>query len=197
MKIQSLTIALCIAALCVGCNKKDPATQVKSNNLPKAATAGDSASAGAIAVVDIDSLAAKCEYCKDGQKSLEAKQKSFQQQLQAKGQALQNAMVSFQQKAQSGSFTSQQQAEAAQKQLEKQQQQLQAFQQRIENEMTNATKNYQAKLRLDISAFLQEYNKDGRFKVIISRSGDNVLYVDPAVDITNDVIAGLNKSYKK
>lgn len=106
-------------------------------------------------------------------------------------------MVSFQQKAQSGGFTSQQQAEAAQKQLEKQQQQLQAFQQRIENEMANATKNYQAKLRLDISAFLQEYNKDGRFKVIISRSGDNVLYVDPAVDITNDVIAGLNKSYKK
>ncbi len=197
MKIQSLTIALCIAALCVGCNKKDPAAQVKSNNLPKAAAAGDSASAGAIAVVDIDSLAAKCEYCKDGQKSLEAKQKSFQQQLQAKGQALQNAMVSFQQKAQSGGFTSQQQAEAAQKQLEKQQQQLQAFQQRIENEMANATKNYQAKLRLDISAFLQEYNKDGRFKVIISRSGDNVLYVDPAVDITNDVIAGLNKSYKK
>lgn len=63
--------------------------------------------------------------------------------------------------------------------------------------MNKATENYQTQLRKDIATFLKEYNSDGRFKVIISKSGDNVLYSDPSVDITNDVIEGLNKSYKK
>ena len=98
---------------------------------------------------------------------------------------------------QSGAFTSQQQAESAQAQLQKQQQALQAFQEKIENEMAQATQNYQKKLREDLNTFLKSYNSDGRFKVIISKSGDNVLYSDPSVDITEDVIAGLNKSYKK
>ena len=108
-------------------------------------------------------------------------------------------MVSFQKKVQSGAFTSQQQAESAQAQLQKQQQALQAFQEKIQSEMVQATQNYQKKLREDLNTFLKSYNSDGKFKVIISKSGDypNVLYSDPSVDITEDVIAGLNKSYKK
>ncbi len=178
----------------VACDKKD--SQVKPNGLPKAA-ATNAGAASSVAVVDIDTLAAKSEYCKDGQKELENKQKKYREQLNSKGQALQNAIASFQKKMQSGAFTSQQQAESAQAQLQKQQQALQAFQEKIENEMAQATQNYQKKLREDLNTFLKSYNSDGRFKVIISKSGDNVLYSDPSVDITEDVIAGLNKSYKK
>ena len=32
--------------------------------------------------------------------------------------------------------------------------------------------------------------------MIVSKTGDNVLYADPSVDITNDVVDGLNKIYK-
>ena len=178
MVIKANAAMLLVAAglSLVACNKKD--SQVKPNGLPKA-------------------LAAKSEYCKDGQKELENKQKKYREQLNSKGQALQNAIASFQKKMQSGAFTSQQQAESAQAQLQKQQQALQAFQEKIENEMAQATQNYQKKLREDLNTFLKSYNSDGRFKVIISKSGDNVLYSDPSVDITEDVIAGLNKSYKK
>ena len=192
MVIKANAAMLLVAAglSLVACNKKD--SQVKPNGLPKAA-ATNAGAASSVAVVDIDTLAAKSEYCKDGQKELENKQKKYREQLNSKGQALQNAIASFQKKMQSGAFTSQQQAESAQAQLQKQQQALQAFQEKIENEMAQATQNYQKKLRED----LKSYNSDGRFKVIISKSGDNVLYSDPSVDITEDVIAGLNKSYKK
>ena len=180
MVIKANAAMLLVAAglSLVACDKKD--SQVKPNGLPKAA-ATNAGAASSVAVVDIDTLAAKSEYCKDGQKEL----------------ALQNAIASFQKKMQSGAFTSQQQAESAQAQLQKQQQALQAFQEKIENEMAQATQNYQKKLREDLNTFLKSYNSDGRFKVIISKSGDNVLYSDPSVDITEDVIAGLNKSYKK
>ena len=33
--------------------------------------------------------------------------------------------------------------------------------------------------------------------MIFSKSGDNILYADQSVNITNEVIAGLNKAYKK
>ena len=187
MVIKANAAMLLVAAglSLVACNKKD--SQVKPNGLPKAA-ATNAGAASSVAVVDIDTLAAKSEYCKDGQKELENKQKKYREQLNSKGQALQNAIASFQKKMQ---------AESAQAQLQKQQQALQAFQEKIENEMAQATQNYQKKLREDLNTFLKSYNSDGRFKVIISKSGDNVLYSDPSVDITEDVIAGLNKSYKK
>ena len=67
----------------------------------------------------------------------------------------------------------------------------------IEGEMAKATQQYQQVLRDSLDNFLKEFNRDGRYKLILSRSGDNVLYADPAVDITNEVVAGLNKRYKK
>lgn len=193
--LHTLGIALIATGLSLtGCNKKEPAQQVKSNGLPKAAATQTTAP---VAIVDIDSLASQYEYCKEGLAALDAKQAKFRQQLNSKGQALQNGMVEFQKKLQSGGYTSQQQAEQAQAKLQKQQQALQNLQMKIEEEMTEATQTYQDQLRKNLHDFLKEFNKDGRYKVILSKSGDNVLYADPTVDITSEVVAGLNKNYTK
>lgn len=198
-KIFTLSAKGCLcAALALAltaCNKQSPSTSVKPNGLPKA---GQNAPAtGNVAIVDIDSLATQYDYCKAGQKQLESKQEAYRKQLNAKGEALQKAMMNFQQKLQNNGFTSQQQAEAAQAALQKQQQQLQSYQEKVERDLAAATSAYQETLRDSLRSFLKEYNADGRFKVILSKSGDNVLYTDPGVDITNDVVAGLNKRYNK
>lgn len=193
---RNTVILALITLAAVSCNQKSPTQQVKQNGLPKSESTTN-ATASSVAVVDIDTLADKCNYCKDGQKALEAKKNTLTKQFNAKTQSLQNAVISFQKKAQAGQFTSQQEAQKQQAALQKQQQDLQAYQERIERDLAKAQQEYQDKLRKDLNAFLKEYNKDGRFKVIISKSGDNVLYTDPSVDITNDVIEGLNKSYKK
>lgn len=202
-QIPKLVLGVLIAGLALtACNKKEPAQQVKPNGLPKAGA--QAAKTMEVAIVDIDSLATQYTYCKDGLKALEAKQANYRQQLNNKAQALQNAVMAFQKKAQSGGFTSQQEAENAQAALQKQQQALQQFHERIENEMANATKQYQKVLRDSLNSYLRDYNKDQRYKLILSKSGDNVLYAVPTVlyaaptaDITADVIAGLNKRYKK
>lgn len=195
MNLTKAGICLLTAGMIfTACEKKTMPQQVKSNGLPKADTKESNIP---VAIVDIDTLASQYEYCKVGQKALESKQNSFRNQLNAKGQALQKAMESFQSKMQNGGFTSQQQVENAQAQLQRQQQALQNFQVKIENQMMQATQAYQSELRDSLNSFIKEYNKDGKFKVILSKSGDNVLYADPSVDITMDVIAGLNKRYKK
>ena len=68
--------------------------------------------------------------------------------------------------------------------------------QRLTNEFQVETDRYNAALRDSIRHFLAEYNKDKRYSLILSKAGDNLLYADKAFDITNDVIAGLNKAYK-
>ncbi len=191
----NLAMLLMAAGLTLtACNQKEPSKQVKSNGLPQA---GAAAGSTAVAIVDVDTLTSQYEYCKQELDKLEAKQRGYQQQLNSKGQALQNAMVNFQKKLQSGGFTTQQQAEAEQAKLQKQQQALQNFQMQVEEDMAKATHTYQEKLRKDLNAFLKEFNHDGRYKVIISKSGDNVLYADPACDITAQIVEGMNKQFKK
>lgn len=197
MKRNKWSVAVCAVAAALAltaCGKKNPAGQVKHTALPKAGANTDKAE---VAFIDIDTLAAQYEYCIEGQKALEAKQNGYRSQLEAKGQALQNALAAYQKKMQSGEITSEAQAQAAQSKLQQQQAQLQQYQSRIENEMAAATQAYQEALRDSLRRFLNDFNSDGRYKMILSRSGDNILYADKALDITNDVVTGLNKRYKK
>lgn len=192
--------AMLLAAglLLAGCNKNNPADKVKNNGLPKAETAAvKSQRTFEVAVVDIDTIAAKCDFCVDGQKKLEDKQRAYAKQLENKGAALQKAAMAFQKKMQDGTITSQQQAEAEQAKVMKQDEALKRYEASVQAEMAKAAQDYQDELRKRLNDFIKEYNKDGRYKVILSRSGDNILYTDPAVDITNDVVEGLNKGYKK
>ncbi len=204
MKRNKWSVAVCAVAAALAltaCGKKSPADNVKhSTALPKAGANADKAE---VAFIDIDTLAAKYEYCIEGQKALEAKQNGYRSQLEAKGQALQNALAAYQKKMQNGEITTEAQAQAAQTKLQNQQAQLLQLQSRIEGELVTATQAYHEALRDSLRSFLSDFNSDGRYKMILSRSGDNILnvdkilYADKSLDITNDVVAGLNKRYKK
>lgn len=195
MKIQIFTGAcLALTLAFTACDDtKAPAEKVKSNGLPTAQTK----QSHDIAYVEIDSLATQYEFCKDGLKALEAKQNSLRAQITKKGQALQNGMSQFEKNMQNGTFTSEAQARGVQENLMKQDQQLRNFQQKAEMQMAEATEAYQTALRDSIASFIKDFNHDGRYKLILSKSGDNMLYADGSLNITAEVVAGLNKRYKK
>ena len=48
-----------------------------------------------------------------------------------------------------------------------------------------------------IEDFLMEYNKDKKYSFIIMNQNDLVYYRDSSFNITNNVVEGLNKLYKK
>ena len=91
---------------------------------------------------------------------------------------------------------SQPQAEAIQAGLQKQNNDLQGLQQRLSTEFSAEQEKYNKALHDSIANYLAQYNKDKKYSIIFSKSGDNLLYADKAYDITNEVIAGLNKAYK-
>jgi outer membrane protein len=149
-----------------------------------------------IAYVEVDSLMTQYEYCKEYSLILEKKSQNIQSTLQQKGQALQAAATNFQQKLQQNAYT-REQAEQIQMGLQKQNADLEALQQRLSAEFQEETAKFNEALHDSLQHFITKYNKDKKYTMILSKSGDNILFADKSADITSDIIAGLNKAYKK
>jgi outer membrane protein len=149
-----------------------------------------------IAYVEVDSLMTQYEYCKEYSLILEKKSQNIQSTSQQKGQALQAAANNFQQKLQQNAYT-REQAEQIQMGLQKQNADLEALQQRLSAEFQEETAKFNDALHDSLQHFIAKYNKDKKYTMILSKSGDNILYADKSADITSDIIAGLNKAYKK
>lgn len=148
-----------------------------------------------IAYVEVDSIMSQYKFCKEYSLILQKKSQNIENTLGSKQRALQAAAAKFQQDVQSNKYT-QQQAEAVQASLQKQGADLQALQQRLGTEFQEETNTFNKALRDSIQHFLAAYNKDKKYALIISKAGDNILYADKSYNITNEVIAGLNKAYK-
>ena len=190
MKKYMFLAAAAMVAL-ASCNNESP----KMDEKPAAAEAGQGGGVK-IAYVEVDSLMTQYEFCKEFTLILEKKSTNARNTLNSKGQALQSAMANFQQKLQNNGFTSREQAEGQQAAIQRQQQSLQELQARLENELATETQKYNAGLRDSLSHFLEVYNKDKKYDIILTKQGDNILYAAKRFDITADVINGLNKRYK-
>lgn len=148
-----------------------------------------------IAYVEVDSIMTQYQFCKDYSAILTKKGQNIEATIQQKGQALQNAANNFQQKIQQNAYT-REQAEAYQAGLQKQNADLQQLQQRLSAEFAQEQDSFNKALHDSIANYLARYNKDKKYSIIFSKSGDNLLYADQAYDITKEIIAGLNKAYK-
>lgn len=187
--IRSVFAMTLMAAALVSCNKQAPQVEAKSE------TANAANTNMKIAYVEVDSIMSQYKFCKEYSLILQKKSQNIQNTINAKGRNLQAAAAKFQQDVQSNKYT-QQQAEAVNAGLQKQNADLQALQQRLGTEFQNETDKFNKALRDSIQHYLAVYNKDKKYALIISKAGDNILYADKAYDITNEVIAGLNKAYK-
>ena len=158
------------------CDKSSPKMDQKTE------TSQPAASAGKIAYVEVDSL-------------MTQQGNNIQKTLASKQQALQAAAANFQQKVQQNAYT-REQAEAIQAGIQKQNNDLQVLNQRLSSEFQSETEKYNKALHDSLQHYLAVYNKDKKYALIFAKQGDNLLYADKSYDITNEVVAGLNKAYK-
>lgn len=171
------------------CDKSTPKMDQKAEATQQAP------STDKIAYVEVDSIMTQYNFCKEYSKILEQKGNNIQKTLANKQQALQAAATNFQQKVQQNAYT-REQAEAIQAGLQKQSNDLQALNQRLSGEFQTETEKYNKALHDSLQNYLAIYNKDKKYSLIFAKQGDNLLYADKRNDITNEVVAGLNKAYK-
>lgn len=188
--IRTVALAFVVSMGITSCDKSNPQMDKKAATTEKTAT-GDMK----IAYVEVDSIMSQYKFCKEYSLILQKKGQNIQNTLAQKQQALQNAAANFQQKVQQNAYT-REQAEAINASLQKQSNDLQALNQRLSTEFQNETEQFNIALRDSIQHYLAVYNKDKKYSIIFSKQGDNLLYADKAYDITNEIVAGLNKAYK-
>ena len=188
---KNLLMGISIAIMAASCNNQSP-------KMDDHVTVADSTNLTGmrIAFVEIDSLMTQFEFAKEKSQELERKSNNARSTLTQKGNQLQAAANNFQQKLQNNGFTSREQAESVQAALQRQQNDLAALQARLENELAQESQKFNIALRDSLNHFLEIYNRDKKYDMILAKSGDNILMANRQLDITQDVINGLNKRYK-
>lgn len=182
--------ALAIVAAFAQCDGNKGADTATSNAAPAGGVSDLK-----IAYVEIDSLLNNYNLCKDLNETMIKKQENVEVTLKEKMKDLDNEVRDFERKYQNNVFTPER-AQQEQNRLIKKRQDLEALHQRLMGELQQENDKNSIRLRDSINAYLKEYNKDRKYSLIINNAGfNNLLYADPALNITQEVIEGLNKRY--
>jgi outer membrane protein len=157
-----------------------PATELK--NAPR------------VAYIDLDSLQNNYTYYKKIKTEFERKQASANDEISGMQKKYQTRAMQLQQK---GTTMTQPEQEAAMQEMNKMQQDLQSRKQEIDNDLYNYNSKMKEDILTRIQDYLKQYNKDGRYSYIFSYEPGFMFYKDSTLNITPDVIAGLNDLYSE
>lgn len=180
--------AIAALLLFTQCNKEQPQAQ-------PAQACSEGAKGIKIAFVDIDSLLANYEFSVAMNKEMLRKSENMRLTLIEKERDLQQDIEDFQRKIENNVFATQARAEEEQNRILKKRESYEKLSERLASELAAETQKNNIILHDSIDSFLKEYNATQGYDLIISRVGDNLLYANETLDITNEVIKGLNDRY--
>jgi outer membrane protein len=177
--------ALGLSILAASCSKTAPQTSTNTQ-----------AETPAIVYVNSDSLLSKYEYFTSIKDKFEEKSKKAQADLNAKGTAFQREVAQYQQQA---SAMSADQRAATEDRLARKQQELASYNQNASSALANEEAAENEKLYEKVAAFLKGFAKEKGYKMVLtySKANPTVLFADESLDVTKEVVAGLNEAYAK
>ena len=182
-------------AFALSCNQNQTAAPAA------AATSEDStAVAGSIVFFNMDKVMEGYDMANDLNSVFETKTSGIQAEIDRRGKKLEKDMTDFQNKVDKGLLTT----SVAQAQYQKIQQQQQDYQQyvvRKQQEMAEEQQVMMNQIANAISEYVAEYNAEHQYALILTTAGailsTPVVTGDPRLDITEDLLAGLNAAYIK
>jgi len=193
--MKKLLLALAVGVLLASCggNTESPSTTTKAKTSNSANTAGPR-----IAFVLIDTLTNQYKMYKEASDNFSKKQANAENTINQKGKAFAAQVQDFQRKVQSNALT-QDQYNSEQARLQKLQQDIQDLQGRLSNSLLEDQQKELKAITDTIKVFLASYAKEKGYDFILCKSSgiDNVLYASEKYDVTDEVVAALNKRYAK
>jgi len=148
-----------------------------------------------IAYVHSDSLLAKYDFMKEIEAELGELSEKYEKEYQNRAQGLQNEISDFQRTAQNLTVA---QGKALEENLMKKQQNLRVYQEDLSRKLRQREAELNNELYKSISDYLKKYGDDNNLQLVLTYSrGSDVLYANEGLEITNEVIEGLNKAYNE
>ena len=183
-----------LVALASSCNQNQAAA-------PQAATTKDSvAVAGSIVYFNMDKVMDGYDMANDLNSVFETKTSGIQAEIDRRGKKLEKDATEFQNKVDKGLLTTSV-AQAQYQKLQQQQQEYQQYAMRKQQEMAEEQQVMMNQIANAIAEYVVEYNATHQYALILTTAGGvlstPVVTGDPSLDITEDLLAGLNAAYIK
>lgn len=165
---------------------KESAQAVQPSSIP----------AGSAAYVNIDSVIFKFDMFNDKRNDLQNKQKNAEAELNSKGTQYERGIKDYQEKVTKGLITRATAAEL-ENSLTRQQQELLTLRDKLQTDLMEEEQVMNRQVLDYITKYLEENRSQYPYQFIFGKSfGSVVLYSDTALDITDQVLAGLNQKYQ-
>ncbi len=157
-----------------------------------------SVSALPVAFVNIDSVLLGYDLAKELNDELQSKQGKMKAKLEKDASEFEKEAQVFQDKVQRGIYLTQQRAAEAQQKLVMKQKELQQLELEYSNQLAYEQQVMNARLFDSISNYIYKLNTPEKYQLIVAKSVTaNVLYGSAKIDITQEVLKGLNENYSK
>lgn len=188
MKKLTLAVATVLAIAGTSCSDSG-----KSSVLSAARVAGDSVASGCnIRYIDIDSVLSAYTLAQELTAQQQKEMIAFESAARQKQTDLQRRESQIQNKYQNNGYLTQESMETDIKDLQKRQTEANNWMNTHQNRIATLMATQQQRLNDSLQNFLRDYNAVYHYDAILDKK---VGFFDPSLDITADIIQGLNERY--
>ena len=155
---------------------------------------------GAVVYFNLDRVLNEYDMANELRSAVESKINSINQEVNRRGNKLQSEVNDFQEKINKGLIT-RSVAEVQSEQLGKKQQEFQNYAAQKQQEIAEEQTVMMNQLGDAIKKYIDKYNDEKQYAMIIATQGDilpaPVVTADASLDVTDEILAGLNNEYVK
>lgn len=190
----STLFALAFCFLAVSCGNKEEKQEKLSEKISGMIARSDSLLPN-YRYVDLDSVLSAYNLAKDYNEEMLRMQSNMQNEVKRHENSLQSLATTMQNKLQNNAYLTEASLQADQQQYADMQNKAQRAVANLQNNFETTALIAQKTVNDSIEAFIYEYNLKKGYDAIFFKAA--TLYINPALDITNEVIEGLNARYNK
>jgi outer membrane protein len=172
--------------------RKAPVTPVAAADTTAAASSNRKTTQ--YAYVNVDSLLNNYDYFKATRVQLEDRRKKLETEIAGRTRSLENEVVAAQRKANTMTL---EQAQFTEQSLRRKEQELMRYQNDAARQLAEEEQKKNDELINNISLYLKKHTEDKPYKIVFGYSkGGGILYATDSLDITQEVLKGLNQDYQ-
>ena len=170
-------------------------TEKLTTNNEVAEETTETATKGDIVYIDIDRILMEYDFANDRRAVVETKGQNIMDEINRRGKKLESELKTFQDKYNKGLMT-RSVAEAQSQKLQQQELDFNNYAAQKQQEMQEEQIVMMNQILDAIQTYIDKYNQEKQFAMILTNSGGApVIAADPTLDVTDEVLKGLNEEY--
>lgn len=193
-KFKTLLVAT-FAILAIGAAACGNESGDKTAAPAKAKTAKNDANLPNYRYVDLDSILSKYNLAKDYNEEMLRMQNNMESAAKRHENKIQNFASTMQNKMQNNGYLSEASYRQDEQSLSNMQNEAQRNLASLQNNYQTAAMQAQQAVIDSITQFIKDYNKNHGYDAIFQKA--STLYINPDLDITDEIVEGLNARYNK